>query len=92
MLTKDTIDDLMNKCLDGKRIGDMIPHERFEHVIRNYAYPMKLISNDTTEAENLPYRLVEATKQYAGTTQYDPSTRQISNYKAGFPFAEIDNG
>lgn len=90
MLTKDTIDDLMNKCLDGKRIGDMIPHERFEHVIRNYAYPMKLISNDTTEAENLPYRLVEATKQYAGTTQYDPSTRQISNYKAGFPFAEID--
>lgn len=88
VIKKDTIDSLKDKCLQGKRIGDMIP-ERVEWAIRNYAYQQTIIPDDLTPAEVMPYRLIEATKKYAGQAQLDAKTLQVTNYTSGLPFPEI---
>lgn len=89
-LDASTIDSLLDKCLDGKKIRDLIAHERFDYVIRNFNLPMELISNNIPANEEQPYRLIEATEKYKGSVQYDPATRQLSNYKAGVPFPDVD--
>lgn len=89
LLNAATIDSLKDKCIDGKRIGDGIP-ERVEWAIRNYGFRMHLIPNSITPEENIPYRMLEATKKYSAGVKLDPATRVVLNYKAGIPFPNID--
>lgn len=85
-----TIDKVASMCLDGKKVGDMIPHERWEWAIREQRYPMVLIPNDIPEELNLPYRLIEATKTYSADVKLEKPSLNLVNYKAGVPFPNID--
>lgn len=80
------LDAMKDNTFEGKRIGDMIP-ERNEWQIREHGLTIKL---KKSEPHPVDPRWAAATKKYAKDVKFDTATREVSGYKAGMPFPEID--
>lgn len=86
VITKANLDQVLDKTFEGKTIKSLLP-DKLEWWVRNWGMEMTL-----RKAEPLPVdpRWVEATKKYASSVKFDPQTRDVTGYKAGLAFPEID--
>lgn len=84
VLNKTNIDDLKNKCLDGWRIGDILP-ERVEWQVRGHNMFLRLYKHDDVK---IPYRRRMNTEKYKGQARivepYD-----LAGWTAGIPFPDV---
>lgn len=86
IVNKSNLDSMLDKCLAGHRLGDLMP-ERMQWMIRETGFAIK--ATHPTHPK-IDYRLAEVTEKYKGTAKIDPATKQISGYIAGIPFPDID--
>jgi hypothetical protein len=86
VINKGNIDQMLDKTFEGKTIKSMLP-AKMEWWIREggLAIPLR-------KSEPIPIdpRWVEATKKFASSVKFDPQTRDVTGYKAGLAFPEID--
>lgn len=80
------LDKVKNDTFEGKTIASMLP-EKLEWMIRSQGLKIKLRRSEVVPKDP---RWIEATKKYSGEVKFDPKTRQISGYKAGLAFPNID--
>ncbi len=86
VIDKTNIDKLKNETFEGKTIGSMLT-EKVEWQVRNWNLTIRLIHSTPVA---LDPKLVAATKKYSKDVKYDPKTHEVTGYKAGIPFPEID--
>lgn len=86
VIDKSNIDRIKNDTFEGKTIGSMLT-EKVEWQIRTWGLTIRLVHSKPVE---LDPKLVAATKKYAGDVKYDPKNHEVSGYKAGIPFPDID--
>lgn len=85
-ITKDNIDMLMKEAFEGEKIGDLLP-ERVAWQIRNHGLTVTL---KTSEPALMDPRQIAKTEKYAGTVTLDSTTRELTNYRSGIPFPDLD--
>ena len=86
IITKDNLDKIKNDTFQGKTIASMLTPS-IEMQIRDWNMQIKLAKTKIVpKAKNW----VESTKKYSKDVVYDPATREITNYKAGVPFPDVD--
>lgn len=80
------LDKVKADTFDGHNVSDLIT-EKMEFMIKNYNFKIKL-----RKTEEIPLNAIdiENTKKYSGNVKIDPTTKEVSGYKAGLPFPEID--
>ena len=86
LLTAENWDELKSKTLEGHAIEGLVP-EPFRFQMREQGLTLELV-------EATPYPpdpgFEAATRQYAGDVTFDPETGEISGWKAGVPFPDVD--
>ncbi|MFZ3207842.1 MAG: DUF1329 domain-containing protein, partial [Geobacteraceae bacterium] len=86
IISKANLDKVMNDTFQGKTIKSMlIPSQEYQ--IRSWGLQMKLRKADIPKMSK---GFVAATKRYSKDVKFDPKTREVSGYKAGLPFPDID--
>lgn len=80
------LDKVKNDTFEGHTIGSLVT-EKMEFLIKNYNLNIKL-----RKSEEIPLNQVDidATRKYAGEVKFDPATNEVTGYKAGLPFPNID--
>jgi hypothetical protein len=86
VINKANLDKVINDSFEGKTIKSMLLASQ-EYQIRNWGLQMKLRKSDVPKPSK---GFIEATKKYAKDVKFDPKTREVSGYKAGLPFPDID--
>jgi len=86
VITKANLDKVKSDTFEGKTIGSMLT-EKIQWQIMNYNLKVRIVHSKPV---TLDPKLVEATKKYAKEVKYDPKNHEVSGYKAGIPFPEID--
>ena len=86
IITKDNLDKVKNDTFQGKTIASMLLPS-VEMQIRDWNLQIRLVK---TKILPRPQLWKEATKKYLKEVVYNPETREIKNYKAGVPFADVD--
>jgi hypothetical protein len=80
------IDKVKNDTFEGHTIASLIT-DKMEHMVKNFSLSIKL-----RKSEEIPVNQVdiENTRKYAGEVKFDPNTNEVTGYKAGIPFPDID--
>jgi hypothetical protein len=86
IINKANLDKVMNDTFQGKTIKSMLLASQ-EYQIRSWALQIKLRKTDMQTPSK---GFIEATKKYSKDVKFDPKTREVSGYKAGMPFPDID--
>jgi hypothetical protein len=79
-------DKLKNDTFEGHSVASLVT-KQMEFMIKNYSMSIKL-----RNSEELPINQIDIdnTRKYAGEVKFDPATNEVSGYKAGLPFPNID--
>lgn len=86
VINKANLDQVLDKTFEGKTIKSLLP-DKLEWWIRNWGMEMTLHKSEPIKIDP---RWIEATKKYSGSVKFDPQTRDVTGYKAGLAFPEID--
>lgn len=86
MITKENLDKVKTDTFEGKTIASMLPAV-VEMQVRDWGLRIKLRKSEPVPPDE---RYMEATRKYSGDVKFDPQTRNVSGYKAGFAFPVID--
>ena len=90
-LSRDNLDQLMKKKLDGHVLRDLIPQE-LERFIREYNWRWsKLIKGTEGDLKKTPVKkgVLESTSLFKGQARVNPATKRLENFTAGIPFLDI---
>lgn len=85
-IDKTNLDRVKDDTFEGKTIGSMLP-ERLEWQIRHHGLVLTLRKSEPTPPDP---RVTEATARYAGEVRYDPAKNEVTGYRAGLPFPQVD--
>ena len=85
IITKANLERIKGDTFEGKTIASLLT-AAVEWQIKNWGLQIKL-----RHSKPLPLdpRFIKATKKYAGTTKFDPKTRECTGYMAGLPFPDV---
>lgn len=86
VITKENVDAVKGKTFQGHTIESIVP-ERLMWQVRNWNLKLKL---STAVPGYFHPELDAATKTYSKEVKLDPTTFELSGYKAGLPFPNID--
>ncbi|MEQ8166082.1 MAG: DUF1329 domain-containing protein [Alphaproteobacteria bacterium] len=88
VISAENFDSLRERTFEGHKVADLIP-ERLAWQIKDHGLK---ITVKKSEPGGLPYdpRILEATAKYSGAVSLDPETYEMSGYKAGIPFPDVD--
>lgn len=86
VISATNLEEVLPKTFEGHPVEEMIP-DRIQQQIRNSN--LKLLIRKSVP-HSIDPRLTAATKKYSDAVTIDPTTYQVSNYKAGTPFPKID--
>ena len=80
------LDKAKNDTFEGHTLASLIT-DKMEFMIKNYNLSIKL-----RHSEEIPGSMVdiENTRKYASGVKFDPNTNEVTGYKAGLPFPNID--
>lgn len=79
-------DQVKEDTFEGHKIKDLIT-DKVEILIKNYNLKIPLRASEDIP---VPQEDIENTKKYAGEVKIDPETKEVTGYKAGTPFPDID--
>lgn len=79
------LDKLKSETFEGHRIGDLIP-EKMEMQIRKTGYTLRLRHSEEVLIDP---RLVKASQDGKHKVKFDPKTRTVSGWVAGWPFPDV---
>ncbi|MEO8838866.1 MAG: DUF1329 domain-containing protein [Herbaspirillum sp.] len=85
VITAQNIDQYMDATVQGHTLKSMLT-ERMEWMIRKQGFEPRIVHSSPVPMDP---RWVAATKKYAGTVKYDPTTRRVTGYVAGNPFPDV---
>lgn len=80
------IDQIKEDTFEGHKIKDLIT-DKVEVLIKNYNLKIPLRNSEEIP---VPQEDVDNTKKYSADVKIDPTTHEVSGYKAGTPFPNID--
>ncbi|MDP1627382.1 DUF1329 domain-containing protein [Parvibaculum sp.] len=80
------IDQVMNDTFEGHTIRELVT-DKVEYMIRNHGLKIPLKNSEVIEFPEIDR---ENTQKYAGDVKIDPNTLEVTGYKSGTPFPEID--
>ena len=86
VVNAENLNELIDKTFEGHRLGDMLI-ERVQWQIREHGLTLRLAP---TKAHPVDPRYLAATEQYASEVRYDPAANQLTGWKAGLPFPNLD--
>ncbi|MDB5921051.1 MAG: outer rane lipoproteinsorting protein [Massilia sp.] len=86
MINAANFDKIKNDTFEGHTIADLVT-EKMEFMIKKYNLNIKLRKS---EAIPINQADIENTKKYAGDVKFDPKTNEVTGYKAGLPFPNLD--
>lgn len=86
VISASNLNQVRNDTFEGHKIGEMVP-EKMEHMIMKEGMTLKLRHSAEVPIDS---RLIAASKANAHTVKFDPSTRSVVGWKAGWPFPNID--
>lgn len=79
-------DQVKNDTFEGHTIRDMIT-DKVELLIKNYNLSIPLRHSEEIPVPQID---IENTKKYSGDVKIDPVTHEVTGYKTGTPFPDID--
>lgn len=80
------IDKVKNDTFEGKTVASLLT-EKLEWQIKNYNLVIKLRHSEEVAVNQ---RDVDATKKYAAEVKFDAATNEVTGYKGGLPFPNVD--
>ncbi|HRQ58860.1 MAG TPA: DUF1329 domain-containing protein [Azoarcus taiwanensis] len=86
VISKDNLDELLDRTFEGKTIGSMLP-DRIQWMIRTHGMRMTLAHRSDISMDP---RYVEASEHNRSAVRFDAATRSVTGWEAGIPFPEID--
>lgn len=79
------LDEMKPQTFEGKTIASMLT-EKIEWWVRNHNLQITLRNSEPFPVDP---RWIEATNKYSAEVKFDPSTRNVTGYKAGLAFPNI---
>lgn len=86
VLSAANLAQLEDQTFDGHRLGDLIT-EHYKMWIEKYGLTLKL---KKAVPVAIPPQYAEYTAKYASEVRFNPDTKKVENFTAGFPFPNID--
>jgi hypothetical protein len=80
------LDKVKGDTFEGHAISSLVT-EKMAFMIKNYGLSIRLRPSEALPVNPVD---VEATRKYAGEVRFDPKTNEVTGYKAGLPFPDID--
>lgn len=80
------IDQIMDHTFEGHTVRELIT-DKVEYMIRNHSLVIPL---KNSEAIQVPQQDIDNTAKYSGEVSIDPATLEVTGYKAGTPFPNVD--
>jgi hypothetical protein len=85
MIDASNLEKIKNDTFEGHKIGDMIP-DKMEQQIKQFGLTLKLRHSADVPIDP---RLVDASKKNKDRCKFDPKTRTVSGWEAGWPFPDV---